>query len=113
MPAANQSQIDLTDPAAIQVTREPVASNVPELLPKAQITGVFPIKINSKPAAPDDANWTYRFDDIICVAIHMSDGGNPDGHIFTFEIQEITNQPGWTADLAGQQQCVADILASL
>lgn len=111
MPAANQCQINLTG-AAIQITREPVASNTPELIQKSQITGVYPIKINSRPAAPDDVNWQYRFDDMIIVRIATSDGG-PNGFDLEFDIQEVTNQAGWTPDLAGQQQCVADILASL
>jgi len=104
---ASECQIVLGT-SAMEVTIEPVASNTPELLPKAQITGVYPIKINSKPAAPDDVNWKYRFDDMILVCVAMSDGQQ-----FTFELQEVTNQAGWTADLAGQQQCIDDINAWL
>lgn len=111
MPAANRCQIDLTDLKAIKVRREPIASYTDELLIKAHVTGVTPIKINSKPAAPDDVNWQYRFNSIIEVCIHMSDGENC--HDFIFDIQEVTNQATWTANLAGQQKCVADILASL
>ena len=36
-----------------------------------------------------------------------------DGSHFDFDIQEVTNQAGWTANLAGQQQCIADINAWL
>jgi hypothetical protein len=104
---ANTSEIVL-GATAMEITRNPTASNNTELLPKAQITGVFPIKINSKPAPPDDQNWKYRFDDIIMVDVRMSDGNN-----FSFDLQEITNQPTWSADLLGQQTCIADINAWL
>lgn len=103
MGAANLCQIVLGS-AAIEYTREPVADNATELFPKDAISGVFPVKINSKPAAPDDAYWNYRFDDMIIVTVNMHDGSH-----FNFDLQEVTNQAGWTADLAGQQQCIDDI----
>lgn len=90
--------------SSMEITREPSASNSPELIPKIQISGVYPTKINSKPPAPDDEAWKYRFDDIIMVRIAISDGTH-----FEFDLQEVTNQAGWTHDLAGQQQCVDDI----
>lgn len=103
MPAANLCQIVLGD-AAIEYTREPVADNTMELIPKQAISGVYPTKINSKPAAPEDAYWNYRFDDMVIVTIAINDEKS-----FNFDVQEVTNQPTWTSDLAGQQQCVADI----
>ncbi len=107
MGAANKSNIVFgTD--CLEVTRLPVISNTTELIPGIHITGVVPVKINTKPAAPDDANWKYRFNQIVIVDIKLADGTN-----FMFDVQEIANQAGWTANLAGQQACVAAINAWL
>jgi hypothetical protein len=94
--------------AALEITPEPTASNSTELLPKAQISGVYPIKINSKPAAPDDVNWKYKYDDMIMIDVVMSDGTS-----FKFDVQDVSNQPTWTNDLAGQNQAITDINAWL
>lgn len=104
---ANKSQVVL-GATSMEITREPVADYAPELIPKAQIVGVFPIKINNKPSVPEDVFWTYRFDSMVCVNITMSDGSN-----FMFDLHEITGQATWTPDLSGQQQCVDDINAWL
>jgi predicted homoserine dehydrogenase-like protein len=109
MGAANLSQIVL-GATSLEITREPIANNPTELIPYTHIVGVVPVLINSKSqyTAEDQAqgNWKYRFDDMVKVDIKIADGTN-----FMFELQEITNQAGWTANLAGQQQCVADINA--
>lgn len=109
MPAANECQIVL-GASSIEVTREPVASNTPELLPKSAISGVYPIKINSAPStsSPDYPNWQYRFPDMVMVCVSMNNADQT-SRDFIFELQEISNQPTWTGDLAGQQQCVDDI----
>lgn len=101
---ANRCQITLGT-SSMEITREPVASNTPELIPKIAISLVTPIKINSKPGGIDAANWTYRFNSLIAVAVCRNDGEND----FVFDVQEVTNQAGWTANLAGQQACVDDI----
>ena len=109
--AANQSQIDLTtNPNAMIVTREPIASNTAENIAYAHVVSVIPVKIQTRPllASPDYDNWKYRFDQIIVVSVELADGNS-----FKFDIQEITNQAGWTPNLAGQQQCVSDISAQL
>ena len=106
---ASPSQIQIVlGAAAMEVTPEPIASNATELIVKEHITGVYPVKINSKPASPDDETWKYYHNDMIYVDIAISDGTN-----FRFDIQDVTNQAGWTPDLSGQQQCVADIMAWL
>lgn len=101
MGKANLCQIVLGS-SSMEVTRELVAGNATELIPKINITGVFPIKINSR--AVGNTDWPYRFDDIIMVDVRMTDGNH-----FNFDIQEVTNQAGWTSDLSGQQQCISDI----
>jgi len=107
---ANTCQIVLGT-AALEYTREPVASHSTELFQKTQIVGVYPTAIQDKAnlAANEDPNsWKYRFNKMIIVTVAMADGSS-----FRFDVQEVTNQPGWTADLAGQQQCIDDINAWL
>lgn len=105
MPAANQSQIVL-GANALEITREPVANNVTEYIPYTHIVNVTPVKIQQKAlVAPDEQyGWKYRFDQIIVVELGLTDG-----RLLKFDLQEITNQPGWTFNQAGQQQCVSDI----
>lgn len=92
----------------MEVTPEPIISNVAELFPKLQIKSVIPVKIQEKPIGVDAENWKYRFDSIVVVCVELSDETT-----FKMELAEVTNQPTWTPDLAGQQQCVADINAWL
>lgn len=107
MSAANQCQVVLGDDA-IEITREPIASNAKELLPKIHIAKVSPIKINSKSqmaAAERDACWKYRFDVMTQISIDMTDGSS-----LILELQEITNQPTWSGGtLLGQQTAIDDI----
>lgn len=107
MPAANQSQIVL-GANGLEITREPVANNVTEFIPYSHITGVVPLKINTKAQSPaaEQYGWKYRFPQMVIVDIKIADGTN-----FAFDLQEITNQATWTANQAGQAQCVADITA--
>lgn len=99
---ANQSQVVLGT-AALEITREPIADHSTELIAKTQIVGVYPVTIQEKPSAPEDIYWEYRFDIMVIVNVFMSDGTK-----FSFDVQEITNQVGWTADLSGQQNCIDD-----
>lgn len=101
MGKANQCQIIL-GASSIEVTRETVAGNTNELIPKINITGVYPVKINTRGVGNTD--WPYRFDSIIMVDIQMADQNH-----FSFDLQEVTNQATWTPNLAGQQKCIADI----
>lgn len=104
---ANTCQIVLGT-TSMEYTREPIANNSTELIPKVQIVVVTPIKIATKPAGAKPNEWGYRFETMVQVDVLLSDGNH-----FVFELQEVTNQSGWTGDLSGQQQCVNDINAWL
>ena len=107
MGAANLSQIVL-GANGLEITREPIANNATELIPYSHITTVSPVKINTQAQSPvvEQYGWKYRFPQMVQVNLDLTDGKN-----FKFDVQEITNQAGWTANLAGQQQCIADISA--
>lgn len=105
--AANKSRVILGT-TAMEVTREPVANFATEYFNKALISRAIPIKINSKPAAPNDVFWNYRFDSMVCVNVIMNDGSN-----FMFDLHEITGQATWLPTLAGQKACVDAINAWL
>ena len=107
MPTANKCTIVLGT-TSLEITRFPTASNSTELIPKAAITLVAPIKINGSAQMSDPTQWKYRFPSMIMIEIVLNNG-----KVFNFDVQEVTNQAGWTADLAGQQQAVADINAWL
>lgn len=96
--------------SSIEITRTVAAGNSPELFPKVAISGVFPVKINDSAnmEAATRSMWMYRFAKMIIIDIVMNDGSS-----VNFDLQEVTNQSGWTANLAGQQQCIADINAWL
>ena len=103
MPTANTCEIVLGT-TSLEVTRNPTADNSTELIPKSAISLVAPIKINGSAQMEDPTQWTYRFAEMIMFEIVLNNG-----KVFNFDVQEVTNQAGWTADLAGQQQAVADI----
>lgn len=107
MGAANLSQIVL-GANGLEITREPVANNATEFIAYNHITTVSPIKINTRAQSPtaEQYGWKYRFPQMVQVNLELADGRN-----FRFDVQEITNQATWTADLAGQQQCITDITA--
>lgn len=92
--------------SCMEITPFPSASNSSELLAKKHIVGVFPVKIQTK--QPTDTDWTYPFSKIVKVKVWMVDGDKID-----IELQSVTNQPTWTADLAGQKKAVEDINAWL
>lgn len=91
---------------ALEITANPTGSNVTEGYPKGQITGVIPVPIQTRGVGNTD--WPYPYNSICVVRITMSDGNHLD-----MEMASITNQSGWTPNLAGMQQCVADINAWL
>lgn len=107
MGAANQSRIVL-GANGLEITRETTANNATEFIAYAHITTVSPVKINTKAQSPaaEQYGWKYRFPQMVVVNLELADGRN-----ISFDVQEITNQAGWTANLAGQQQCIADITA--
>jgi hypothetical protein len=87
-----KSQVTL-DPTKIVITREPVASNSPELLLKDQIVSVFPC-FNERPAptayADNSGGWGYRFNTMTHITFTLADGSKVE-----LELQEVTNQPTW------------------
>ena len=107
MPVANTCEIVLGT-TSLEVTRNPTVGSSTELIPKSAISLVAPIKINGSAQMEDPTAWTYRFAEMIMIEIVLNNG-----KVFNFDVQEVTNQAGWTADLAGQQQAVADINAWL
>lgn len=105
---ANQCQVTLGD-ACMEITREPVADNASELLPKFHVSGVSPTPFREKPAPPNDQYWVYRWDTVTVIRIYVSDGRHID-----LELQEITNQPTWSSGTEfGIQTAVSDINAWL
>lgn len=91
---------------SLEVTANPTASNATELFPKAGIVSVIPLTpIPTKGVGNTD--WTYPYDSICQIQIEFANGSTP----LTMELASITNQSGWTPDLAGLQQAVADINA--
>lgn len=57
------------------------------------------------PSTNQKANPYPEFDDMLRIQIEFLGDDPP----IDFDIQYVDNQPGWTADLAGLQQAVADI----
>jgi hypothetical protein len=105
MPAANLYQVVL-GASCLEITPEPVANNATTLIPWAHVSGVFPVTIQEKQVSDD--TWRYRFNSAVIMHIQISDGNS-----LKIELQEITNQPTWTGNLAGQKQALSDINASL
>lgn len=95
---------------AMEITPEPIASNAKELLPKDQIMGVYPIKRNVKPSAPENAAWwIYPYASMTVIEVVLDDGRR-----FNIELQDITNQATWNlGTLAAQQAAINDINAWL
>jgi hypothetical protein len=96
---------------AMEITRKPVASNNTELIPKAAISAVYPVKINSKASwsSDDQAKWPYRFPVMTIICLELVDGSRQE-----LELQEVENQATWNlGTLAAQQQAIDDINAWL
>lgn len=101
---ANQKTVTLGN-SSMEITPEPAGFNTPELIPRRNISGVHPVRFQTKPSPPDDQYWTYRFNSITVVRIYINDGRK-----FDIELQEITNQSTWSlGTLAALQQAVEDI----
>ena len=105
MAAVNPIAITLGT-SAMEITP---SGGVTQLINKTTIVGVYPVTIQSKPTNSNEAlSWKYPHDKIIAVDVRMND----DSH-FSFDVQNVTNQSGWTANAAGQAQCISDINAWL
>lgn len=52
--------------------------------------------------------FTYKYDQVARIILKRGDQ-----HILSFDIQQVTNQAGWTGDPSGLQQAVSDITSWL
>lgn len=96
---------------AMEITPEPVATEVSELLPINAISGVYPVKYNLRPSplSPEYDSWKYEYDSMTVIGIVMKDGRE-----FKVELQNVTNQATWSTGLnSGLQAAVAAIKAWL
>lgn len=93
-----------TDPTKIVITV--TATGEKHIIKKANVSFVEPVKIYDYATRenPTQNNIQYRYSKIVCVRVHMNDGSNVE-----IELQDVTNQAGWTINLAGQNQCVTDL----
>lgn len=90
----------------LEMTQDTTGTNNKELIPKAHILGVFPVKLNKKPNPPDDQYWIYPYDNMTVVCLRFRGDERPEMRI---ELQDASNQSGWsTGTQAGINQCVAD-----
>ena len=70
------------------------------------VKGIAQIGYGARDAS-NQRRMTYPFDDMLQVVVEMDQKNYP----IKFDIQSVTNQAGWTADAAGLNQAVADIIA--
>ena len=84
---------------AIEITRDPVGSNVVELLPKGNIQAVFAVKPQTIPAPPNDVYWIYKYPTITQIEILFFDDKR-----LNIELQDISNQPTWNTGTIGAMQ---------
>jgi hypothetical protein len=64
------------------------------------VTGTY------NPGAGASSGLTYPFTDMCMIDIDLSEANTKQ---IKFDVQRVTNQPGWTADLAGVNQALLDI----
>lgn len=98
----------------ISIERNPVGSNVPEVIALSQIVGVTGI-YNAKPGAPapgavDERTWwNYRFNTMTVLQLDLADGRRT-----SIELQEVSNKPTWNLGTqAALQTAITDIQAAL
>ena len=88
---------------SLEITPEEVALNASELIPKSQISGIFPMTFQERQVG--DTDWTYPYDTITRITIYLKNGRK-----LEVELQSVTNQSGWSGGtLADLQQAIADI----
>ena len=94
----------------LEVTNDPTGVNNKELIPKANIEGIFPMGIINKPGTPDDAYWIYPYPQITMVTVLIRGGSHQ--RKLMIELQSVVNQAGWsTGTQVGINQCVVDFSA--
>ena len=88
---------------SLEFTAEEVALNSSELIPKSNISGVFPMKFQQRQVGNTD--WTYPYDTITRITVYLRNGRK-----LEFELQSITNQSGWSGGtLSDLNQAISDI----
>lgn len=88
----------------LDVTRDPIASNVKNSISRTKITEVTGI-FNAKPAGATQEEWAYPYSQM--TILHVERQG---GETFKIELQDISNQATWsTGQQTGLQQAITDI----
>lgn len=110
---ANGNKLHITLNAGtgnLEMTQDPAGVNNIEIIPKAHIIGIFPMRPIPKPAPPDDKYWIHNFDVMTFVNVCFRRDGIENR--ICMELQDVLNQPTWsTGTQAGINQCVADFAA--
>jgi len=103
-----QKEISLSGSTIEILTINPVSPNAPECYALQAIKSVIPtFQENVGINGIDTSQGTYPFKDRKTITITFHDEtSNPS---IRFDLEEISNQPGWTLDLAGVIQAVTDI----
>jgi len=91
-----------------EMTPDPVANNVANLIPKTHITNVTGV-FAQKPVTATPNEWIYPHNTITSIQLEKSDGSKE-----SIELQDVSNQATWsTGTLNGLNQAIADINAWL
>lgn len=100
--------VSLANANTLQVTI--TATGLTNIYKRTNIVSIEPVKIQdySTRENPTQNNVQYRYSKQVAVKIFLIDG-----RVLDLELQDITNQVGWTANLIGQQACITDFLAWL
>lgn len=91
------------------INLNPLKPNAPEYYPVTNIKSIVPIYEEGFGVRQTDGNRKnrYHYDDKFEIRVNLiNQDSNPP---IRFDIQDIDNQAGWTADLAGLIQAVEDI----
>ena len=110
--AVKTYQVDITtNQKVISITAEPIASNVAEIIPVAHIRQMTPIFFDYSTVeangSGDQFKETYPYPTMTRLIIETFDEGK-----FDIELQNVTNQSGWSTGLqSGLAQAIADISA--
>lgn len=90
-----------------KVVINPGKPNVPERFALASIKSIIPTYNLGIGRSGIDNPTTYSFTDQLMITVNFNnESSNPP---IRFDIQTVTNQPGWTPDVPGLDQAVSDI----
>jgi hypothetical protein len=103
-------KIDISNEAgSIKIVKLPTAQNSPQYHKISGIKSIVPVLQVGVKSTQSDGSYTntYPYEDKVQVTITFTDenGSSP----IKFDLQDVNNQPSWTADKAGLDQAVADI----